>query len=348
MKTTRIIGITLGIILLGIVNAYSHEDYKKVIKKDFTINPDAQLVVDNSFGRVHCSNWDKNQIQVEVTITVEASDQKAAEKIMDKISIDLNGSASLVVAKTVMGDGGNKGRNRLTVDYMIYMPTTVSLDVTNKFGDIYINEFSGKGKINLSYGNLEANKFGNSDNLIDIKFGKANVKSIQGAVLNLKYSDMDLDYAGSLRLDAKYSNLTANKVIALNVNYEGGKFSMENSTAVDSRSKFSDIEITRIEKSLALDIQYGNCDVHEMPADFTSITIKNKYANIDIGIASTANYTLDADMRFCELDFPVDQADVSQRIFTNTSKSYKAVVGKGGATTSKVTVKSEYGNVSLD
>jgi hypothetical protein len=348
MKTKRIIGLMVGLFLVGIVAGYSHEDYKKVVKKDFTINPDAQLVVDNSFGRVHCSNWDKNQIQVEVTITAYASDQKSAEKAMDKISIDLNGSASQVVAKTVMGDGGNNGRNRLTVDYMIYMPTTVSLDITNKFGDIYINEFSGKGKINLSYGNLEANKFGNSDNLIDIKFGKANVKSIQGAVLNLKYSDMDLDYAGSLRLDAKYSNLKANKVIALNVNYEGGKFSMENSTAVDSRSKFSDIEITRIEKSLALDIQYGNCDIHEMPTDFTSITIKNKYANVDIGIANTATYTLDADMRFCELDFPEDQADVSQRIFTNTSKTYKAVVGKGGVATSKVTVKSEFGNVSLD
>ena len=158
---------------------------------------------------------------------------------------------------------------------------------------------------------------------------------------------MDLDYAGSLRLDSKYSNLDANKIIALNVNFEGGKFNMENSSSVDSKSKFSDIDITRIEQSLALDIQYGNCEVHEMPAGFFSINIKNKYGTVNVGLPENANYSLDADLRFCDLEFPEDQADISQRIITNTTKSYKGIVGKGTNPVSKVNVRSEFGNVSL-
>lgn len=347
MKTIKALSFILLITILVANSAFGKEVYTKTISKEYNVNADVQLYIENSFGKVHINNWDKNVVQVQITISVDASDEKAAGKVFDKIDFNFSGSASAVIVKTILGDFSNKGRNRLSIDYMINMPTTGSLDVTNKFGDIYLNEITGKAKVNLSYGNLEANKLGNTDNLLDIKFGKANVISIQGAVLLLKYSDMDLDYAGSLRLDSKYSNLKANKVIALNVNVEGGKFSTENTSAVDSKSKFSDIKITRIEKSLMLDIQYGNCDVTEMPADFTSVVVRNKYANVDIGLPVDANYSLDADMKFCSIDFPEDRSDISQRIITNTTKTYKAIVGKGSNPTSKVSVKSEFGNVKL-
>ena len=112
---------------------------------------------------------------------------------------------------------------------------------------------------------MEVNKLTNSDNVLAIKFGKADIKFIQGAVLTLKFSDIRIEYAGSLMLDSKYSTIDASEVISISGSYEGGKLNMENSTAFDSKSKFSDLHITRIAKTLNFDIQYGNCDVNEMP-----------------------------------------------------------------------------------
>jgi hypothetical protein len=349
MKTIlKIAFFTLVLIfLLGIKGAKAHEEFTRVIKKEFAVNPDAQLTVNNRFGKVHCANWEKNSISIDVTITVTAADQEEAEKKFKRISIDFTDTPSSVTALTNMQEVKNSGRGRFSIDYMINMPVTVSLDVTNKFGDIYINEIQGKAKINLGYGNLEAKKLGNSDNMLDIKFSKARVNWIKGAVLSLKYSEMSLDYAGSLRLDSKYSDLDAEKIIALNVVFEGGKLNMENSSAVDSRSKFSDIDIQRIEQSLNLDIQYGNCDVHEMPADFTSVNIRNKYADVSIRLSEQAKYSLEADLKYCELDFPTDKAKFSYRSTTPTANTYKGTVGGTESPVSKVVVHSEYGNVSL-
>ena len=329
------------------VNAY-HDDYSRVIKKEYAVNPDAKLIIENKFGKVHCDNWDKNSISIEVTTTVEASNEDAAAKILDKIYIGINASVSQVEARTVFAEGDFHGRNRIHVDYKITMPVTISLDLTNKFGDIYINELGGKGKIDLSYGNMEVNKLTNSDNLLNIKFSKADIGSIQGAVLSLKYSDIRIDYAGSLRLDSKYSTIDASQVISISGNYEGGKLNMENSTAVDSKSRFSDLNITRITKSLNLDLQYGNCDVDEMPADFTSINVLNRYGNVSIGISKEASYSLDANLKYCNLDFPEEKANMTQKIVTNTTKSYKATVGKAANPSSRVTIQSDYGNVSLE
>jgi hypothetical protein len=335
------------IFILGIKGAKAHDEFTRVIKKEFAVNPDAQLTVNNRFGKVHCANWEKNTVSFEVTITVTAADQEEAEKKFKRIAIDFTDSPAAVTAITNMEEIKNPGRGRFSIDYMINMPLNINLDVTNKFGDIYINEIQGKAKINLGYGNLEAKKLGNSDNLLDIKFSKARVNWIKGAVLSLKYSDMQLDYAGSLRLDSKYSNLDAEKIIALNVVFEGGKLNMENSSAVDSKSKFSDIDIQRIEQSLNLDIQYGNCEVHEMPVDFTSVNIRNKYGNVSIGLNDQSKYSLEADLKFCDLDYPEEKAKFSYRSTTPTAKSYKGTIGGGDTPGSKVTVKSEFGNVSL-
>ena len=333
--------------LLGIKGAKAHEEFTRLLKKEFVVNPDAKLLINNRFGRVQCTNWDKNSISIEVTITVTASDQEAANKLFKNISVDFTGSPTSVSAITTLDEMKGQGKGKFSIDYSINMPLSVSLDLTNKFGDIFVNETQGKTRISLGYGNLEAKKLGNPDNLLDIKFSKARVNWIKEAVVSLKYSEMNVDYAGNLKLDSKFSNLDAEKIVALNVVFEGGKLNMENALTVDSRSKFSDLDIQRIDQSLNLDIQYGSCEVHEMPAEFTLVNIRNKYGDVSVGLPEQAKYTLDADLKFCNLEFPSEKAKFSFRSVTTNETVYKGIIGGSVAPTSNVNVHSEFGNVSL-
>lgn len=348
MKTLAKIPLILMILLLpGWKTAYSRDEISKVTHKEFTVNADAQLVIDNKFGDVHVNNWDKNIISLDVVITVSAGSDNTAAKLMEKISLNITGTESLVQARTVFAENTGSGRSKIKIDYTVSMPYTTSLDLTNKFGDAYINEIGGKGKLTIAYGSLDVNKLNNSDNLLDISFSKGDIRSIKGAVVLLKYSDLTVQYAGSMRLDSKYSNIDAGKIISLNANMSGGKVDMDNTSLLDAKSRFANLDIRKVEKDLNLDIQYGNCEVAEMPADFGNINITNKYGNVSVAIAHGASYSLDASLRFCELSFPESSAKITERIVTNTSKSYKATVGSANAS-SKVTVRSEYGNVDLE
>ncbi len=335
------------LLMLGIKGVKAGDEYSRVIRKEFAVNADAQLTVNNRFGKVHCTNWDKNIVAIEVTITVAATGQEAANRKLDRIAIDITGTPDAVTAVTRLDDTKGSNNGRFSIDYKISMPVGLNLDIVNKFGDIYINEVQGRARIDLGYGNLEVKKLGNSDNLLDIKFSKARVNWIKGAVLTLKYSEMDIDYAGSLRLDSKFSDLDAEKIIALNVVFEGGKLNMEKSSAVESRSKFSDIDIGRIEQSLSLDIQYGNCEVREMAPGFTLVNIRNKYGDVNVGLGKEAKYSLEAELKFCDIDYPEEHARFSYRSVTHTGKSLKGTIG-GESPLSKVVIRSEYGDVSLN
>jgi len=348
MKTIyKIIPILALIFILVPRIARAHDDYTKVIKKEYTVNPDARVILENKFGQIHCNNWDKNLVSVEIKITVGASSQEKADKLLDLINIVSEGTPSYVQTKTIFSKGFS-GNSKLSIDYTVNMPSTVSLNLTNKFGDVFLNELSGKGNFDISYGNIEINKLVNSDNVINIKFGKGDIHYITGAMVSLKYSDMKVEYAGSLFVDSKFSNIEGGKIISLSIGFEGGKLDVDNISAVIGNSKFSDLSISHLDKKIDLDIQYGNCDVDQIAADFTLVSIRNKYGTVSVNIPSGASYTLDADLKFCDLDFPEDQATMTQKIVTNTSKSFRATVGKKPNPEAKVIVRSEFGNVSLE
>jgi hypothetical protein len=325
----------------------AHDESTKIIKKEYTVNPDARILFDNKFGQIHINNWDKNLVTIEIRITVAASNQAKADRLLDLVTIASEGTPSSVQTRTILSKDFTDN-TKISVDYTVSMPSTVMLSLTNKFGDVYLNELTGKGNFEVSYGNLEVNRLMNSDNVININFGKGDIRYITGAMVTLKYSELNVEYAGSLFVASKFSNLEGNKVVSLSLNFEGGKVDLENCSVVTGSTKFTDLNFSKLDNKIDLDIQYGNCDVSDIIPDFKLISIRNKYGNVSVGIPSTASYTLDASLKFCDLDFPEDRADITQKLSTNTSKSYKATIGKKPNPESKVIIRSEFGNVSLE
>ena len=348
MKTIyKFLPILLLIFILFQGKASAYDESSKVIKKEYTVNPDARVLLDNKFGQIHINNWDKYMVSIEIRITVGASSPEKAQKLLDLVTIVSEGTPSNVQIRTMLSKDFSDNK-KLSVDYTVNMPSTIMLNLTNKFGDVFLNELLGKGNFNISYGNIEINKLMNSNNVININFGKGDIHYITGAMVSLKYSDLQVEYAGSLYVDSKFSNLEGIKIISLSLGFEGGKLDLDNSSVITGKSKFTDLSISHLDKKIDLDIQYGNCDVDQISADFTLVSIRNKYGHVSVNIPSGTSYSLDADLKFCDLDFPEDQAIFTQKIITNTSKSFRATVGKKTNPEAKVIVRSEFGNVSLE
>ena len=72
----------------------------KTVKKEFTVNKDALLKVDNSYGNIDIVTYDGNTISIEVNIKTNSNNEDKAQKKLDEINIEFNGSSSLVEAKT--------------------------------------------------------------------------------------------------------------------------------------------------------------------------------------------------------------------------------------------------------
>ena len=57
---------------------WAHEK-SKTIKKEFDVNSDALLRINNKYGNVETISWDQNRVEIEVTITVSGNNESKVE-----------------------------------------------------------------------------------------------------------------------------------------------------------------------------------------------------------------------------------------------------------------------------
>ena len=112
---------------------------EKTIKKEFTVNTNAMLKVNNSYGNVNVITYSGNKTLIEVTVKTNSNDEDKAQKKLDEITVEFNGSADFVSAKTIFNKNKsnswwNWGKNNnvnMEINYVIKLPITNSVDLNN-------------------------------------------------------------------------------------------------------------------------------------------------------------------------------------------------------------------------
>ena len=342
---------SLFIILLSAIvglQLQAEDEFTKKVSKSFDVNKDATLTVKNKFGKVHCENWDKNSISIEVTITVQASNQEKANKYFDKIKIDITGTNSLVTAITSMEDNlFDKGNNELSIDYMIQMPATVNVELNNKFGDIIVSEIGGTSKINLGYGTIDIKKLSGSTNALNIEFSDGYIGYIKSANLDLKYSELKVDEIADMNAESKFSELNIGKIDVLTIESGYDDDFIGSVRNIDVEADFSDVEIRNLEQTLTANFDYGELKVKEVSKAFKLIDITNSFSDANIGFNPEASYRINATVKMGDFSYPQDRAKLSVVEMSYTSSKYEGLVGGNSDTQSKVMIDSQNSGATL-
>lgn len=349
MKTTKTISsFILPAVFMLIAFAGFSQEASKSINKTFMVNQDATLSVDNRFGKIHCNVWDKNEISIEVKITAIAPNQKIAEQMVANVKIDISGNASKVTAITSMQDKtSTSGKTSINIDYTINMPRTLNLQLSNKFGDIYLDENTRSSQILLEYGNLQVNNLAGEDHQLIMKFSKGRLGVAENLNLEMNYSELNCNEIADLVIDSKFSTFEIENVgkIRHDSQYDTNRFG--DSKSFTSVAKFSTINIGSVSDLLDLDLRYGGCTVKEIGPGFSQIVISNSFGNIDLRFDPEISFMLDAESSFGEVSFP-RSSDVVVEEVSFTGKTYKGTVGKQGKSSRKVTITTRNGDVNLN
>ena len=316
----------------------------KEITKNYTISPDANVTLKNSFGSIQCETWDKNEISIKIVMTVETDSQEKADEVFEKIDFVINGSDSAVTARTRLGKGFSV-RGKFSINYTVNMPASVNLNLSNEFGDVVIGELTGRSKLSIEYGNAVIKKLDDGDNLLEVKFGSLRVCSLKGAVINMDYSKLTIDYAGSIRLKSKYSDLSLEEVIFLEGSIEGGEMNLKNATVLMLNIKYPNVVIETLKEKLVVDGEFGNFEIKHVSPGFKLISITNNYGNYIIPIGTSASYTIDAESHYGGIQLPKDQGEFSKYISSGSELIIQGIIGENPR--GIVKIRSEYGNISL-
>lgn len=191
---------------------------KKTYSKTYAVNSNDKVSFENQFGELKINTWDKNEVKVDITITVEAGTDEKAQRIMDRISIQDGKGEKGVWFKTKMDnndkqDKWDKGeKQHFSIDYVVNMPSRNPLNAENSFGDLIIGDYPGESSIVSKFGSLTAGKLTNIKKL-NVEFGKAFIAGISNGDVVIKFSSADIaSMDGAITANFEYCGPTRLKV----------------------------------------------------------------------------------------------------------------------------------------
>ncbi|MDB5032544.1 MAG: hypothetical protein JWP71_3265 [Mucilaginibacter sp.] len=306
------------------------KEKSKTISKTYPADSNDKLQIDNRYGKITVNTWAKNEFKVDIQINAYANDDAKAQKLIDQTNVT-NSKENNVVAFTTAIDHsdnswwGTRSENgkitsvrKVTINYVIYMPVKSALTITNKYGSVVLPNLDGKLNINNSYGALVAKALSNSDNVIAVKYGSANIGSLNGSDLNVSYGSLDLESADK----------------------------------VNATISYGPAKIGRVSTSGTFNVRYGSgLEIGDISKNLKSLTVNSSYAPVKLGSITETN--VDFDVTVYMGDFLYNNAtSVTSKTPDNekgysSTKNYKGHVGKGNAD-KVITVKSNYGTVKFD
>lgn len=245
---------------------------KKTYSKSYNLSANDKVSINNQFGEVKITTWNKSEVKVDVTIIVKGSSEERAQNILDNISIEDNKGGEGVSFKTNFGKqewkGDKKNNNNsqsMEINYEVNMPASNPLKLESQFGKSFVPDMSGPVEITHKFGELVAGNLSNIKEL-HVEFGSAVVESINNCKIVIKFSKAEIKkMTGEIKGNFEYCDK-----VKLTLNNSATDFNLNN--------QFSKIEVN------VADGFNGDFDIHTNFGEFhngTSIVIKEKKEDDD-------------------------------------------------------------------
>ena len=258
------------------------------------------LNIDNQFGDVKITTWDKNEIKVDIHIEASSTDKEYAEKTFAGMDVTDKQEGKEITFKTTFAKNEAHCKNcsnTMSVDYDIHLPATNTMNINNSFGGITIPDYNGAVSLTSMYGSLTAGKLSKLEKL-DVQFGKADLKTLSNSDVTFSYSTINIDnLSGSnkIKMDfCSYSKIVLDNSLtslSLNNSYSSVHLqpaanfsaSYDVSTSYGSFIDKTNADIKRTDKPS----EYGpDLDKHyegKSGSGSAKITVKSSFGNIMIG-----------------------------------------------------------------
>jgi DUF4097 and DUF4098 domain-containing protein YvlB len=191
--------IIITLLLFISISVYASGYQKKdVIKKQFDFPAHGSLKLHNRNGNIIIHSWDKQSIDMEAVKWVRSTNTRRAEHFFSKLNVKIEkgpGMLSIVVEYPKKEFESRWGPDiEFKVDFELYVPREINLDIYSRNGEIDIEDIAGKARVNSRNGNINLNSV-DGDMDIYSRNGKIKMADIYGALeVETRNDDVTVDF----------------------------------------------------------------------------------------------------------------------------------------------------------
>jgi len=139
---------------------------RDTFQKNIEFENGGSLSLSNENGDVEIKSWDKTEIEIIAYKKVKANDKDLANKLMERLEIDVRESDGEIIIETYFpkgsSDGGvfgwifGGGGESCTVEYEIKVPQNIDLNIHTTNGGVRIDNIEGRLRLESTNGKINA------------------------------------------------------------------------------------------------------------------------------------------------------------------------------------------------
>ncbi len=310
-------------------------DKEKKITKSYSVSANDKLSIENEYGVININTWDKNEVSVEIIVKSSAKSDTKAQEILESISISDTKTGGAIYLKTILRAGSQRsGKQRLNIDYVVYMPASLQLSIVNKFGNVNLPSLAGHLQLKVSYGNIKAAKLtGPHEKRIEVGFGSATIDELDNAFLESKYSKVNIDVVGKAEIMNSFGKTKIMEANNLRITQKYGDLELRKVNTLVGSVEFSNVDLDYLGKSADLHLKYAsNADLGVISSSVELLKINASFSTVYLKFDDTANQDFEAHLKYgdIKLNNQYMKDYVKNTNQNNSSSDYKGKIGKGG------------------
>jgi len=323
---------------------------------------DVRVTIRNVRGDINVRSFDGTQIRVSGKKTVKSWNEKEAEHIASRISVEVVRNGDGYEIHPVNTSGGD---SRVDVNMDVLVPPKAAVTIRGEKGDISVSDLAKPVVINTSNGDIEVRSTA-GDVTIDTRKGdikvsdtKGNVKlSGHGGEVNVSGATggltIDGEFFGPIRADkiakgvrfiSQRTDLTLNQLTG---HMEASSGNLEIADApgnLSLRTNSYDVSIENASGKVKIDNRNGNVEVRFSFPPKEDIEITNSSGAISLSIPERSSFDILADCHSCDIDSEFSEDSLKK---TSTESGDSHLEGKyGNGRGPKISLKTSYSSVSL-
>lgn len=327
---------------------------EKTIKREFTVHRDALLKISNSYGNINIITYSGNTVSIEVNIKTNGNSLDKVQEKLDNINVDFQASSTMVSAKTIFdknksGSWWNWGRStnvNMEINYLVKLPISNSVDLSNDYGSINLDRLDGHAKINCDYGKITTKELMADNNLISFDYtNNSYFEYIKSGKINADYSGFTVAKTKNLDINADYTKSVVE--IAENVNYtcDYGSVTVEKANNVKGNGDYLTARFGEIYKNIQIVADYGSIKIDRMTTNAGNVSIDSDYTGVTIGYDSGYQFKFDIQLDYASLRGAEDFQFIKKKVDSN-DKYYQGYHGDAN-TNNHIKITSDYGSVTF-
>ena len=354
----------LWMLIAGLLplTGFSQFNESREYNRKFSVLPDTRIEITNKYGNLVVNTWEKDSAVFKIQVNVEEKKLSRLEKTMEGIDFDFTESSHFLVVRTLVNQSKGVLEKELLkfkesllqddgsveINYTIWLPASCDLIMENKFGNIFMSDFSGNCEIDLSNGNLKAHNL-NGKSTINLNFADATINNMESARLVTNYSDVEIESAKQLHIDSKQSSFEMMKASELNITSRRDKFRVREAELVDAEGSFTSFRISKLLDRVNIRADYGDIDIEKIVPDFSLIFVEARNTDINLYFNPESSFGFELTKTKANTDL-CREIEVSDETLLDEKEQKVKVSGKYGTAKpddQRLFINATAGNVNI-